>query len=230
MKLNQITIIQRIILSNLLSLVIVSLGIFMVIRSLDYVESILKTQASEHVSVLTINSDISRRVFKLTSRVKLLEQTFLFSENTLSEEAFYIDLELQNLRELSTNQDFSNKMDIFIDDFHRFLGSSVALNRILKKSEIIDGSLAKQLDELALYVAEKKLKHIEKRIGKKNEKNESGDGGGGGIDSKKKKKKEEEKEEISSIKTSAGESVKENEKKSEVLAAVSTGESKKEDE
>ena len=134
MKLNQITIIQRIILSNLLSLVIVSLGIFMVIRSLDYVESILKTQASEHVSVLTINSDISRRVFKLTSRVKLLEQTFLFSENTLSEEAFYIDLELQNLRELSTNQDFSNKMDIFIDDFHRFLGSSVALNRILKKS------------------------------------------------------------------------------------------------
>jgi len=160
MKLNQITIIQRIILSNLLSLVIVSLGIFMVIRSLDYVESILKTQASEHVSVLTINSDISRRVFKLTSRVKLLEQTFLFSENTLSEEAFYIDLELQNLRELSTNQDFSNKMDIFIDDFHRFLGSSIALNRILKKIEIIDGSLAKQLDELALYVAEKKLKHI----------------------------------------------------------------------
>jgi len=160
MKFSRVTIIQRLILSNLLSVAIVSSAIFMVIRSLDFVEYTLKTQASEHVEVLTANSEISRRVFILTSRVKLLEQTFLFSETTLSEEAFYIDLQLQKLRELSTNRDFSNKMDAFIDNFHRFLGSSLALNRILKQSQKIDDKLATQLDTLELNISERKLQHI----------------------------------------------------------------------
>ena len=111
MKLNQASITQRLIFSNLLLLAILSIALFTVIRSLYYVESTLKTEASEHVSVLTVNSEISRRVFALTSRVKLLEQTFLFSETMLSEEAFNIDLQLQRLRDLSTNRDFSEKMD-----------------------------------------------------------------------------------------------------------------------
>lgn len=160
MKLSHLTIIQRLIFSNLLSLAIVSLAIFMVIRSLYYVESTLKTQAHEHVSILTENSDISRRVFKLTSRVKLLEQTFLFSETALSEEAFNIDSQLQKLRELSTNREFSQKMDSFIDNFHRFLGSSLALNRILKKSQQIDNLLAEQIDELELYISDERLGNI----------------------------------------------------------------------
>ena len=99
MKLREITITQRLLFSNLLSLMIVSFAILIVIRSLYYVESTLKTQAQEHITILSDHSDISRRVFKLTSRVKLLEQTFLFSESTLSEEASHIDLELQKLRE-----------------------------------------------------------------------------------------------------------------------------------
>ncbi|MDP2574394.1 EAL domain-containing protein [Vibrio penaeicida] len=160
MKLNQASITQRIIFSNLLLLAILSIALFTVIRSLYYVESTLKTEASEHVSVLTVNSEISRRVFALTSRVKLLEQTFLFSETTLSEEAFNIDLQLQRLRDLSTNRDFSKKMDSFIDNFHRFLGSSLALNRILKQTQEIDDSLAEQLDQLELVVADSKLTHI----------------------------------------------------------------------
>ncbi len=160
MKLSQVTIIQRLILSNLLFLIIVSLAIFIVIRSVYYIESRLTSRASEHVAVLTANSNINRRVFKLTSRVKLLEQTFLFSETILSEEAFYIDLQLQELRNLSTNLEFSKKMDRFIENFHRFLGSSLALNRILKRSHKIDDLLAVQLDELELYISEKKLEHI----------------------------------------------------------------------
>jgi len=118
MKLNQISITQRLLMTNLLSLLIVSLAVLLVIRSMFYVESTLKTETSTHMSELIVNSEISRRVFALTSRVKLLEQTFLFSETTLSEEAFNIDLQLQRLRDLSTNQVFSSKIDSFIDNLH----------------------------------------------------------------------------------------------------------------
>lgn len=161
MRLNHLTIIQRLIFSNLLSLGIVSLAILMVIKSLYSVESILNTQANEHVAVLTENADISRRVFNLTSSVKLLEQTFLFSETTISEESFNIDLQLQKLQELSTNREFSQKMNAFINNFHRFLGSSLALNRILKKSQTIDNQLSQQIDELELYIADKRLLDIQ---------------------------------------------------------------------
>ncbi|CAK3898600.1 hypothetical protein VCRA217O17_40007 [Vibrio crassostreae] len=161
MKLRQINITQRLIMSNLLSLLIVSLAVIMVIRSLYYVESTLKTETSTHVSDLIINSEISRRVFTLTSRVKLLEQTFLFSETTLSEEAFNVDFQLQRLRDLSTNEGFSQKIDAFIDNFHRFLGSSLALNRILKQTNQIDATLAEQLDQLEFAIADSKLRHLD---------------------------------------------------------------------
>ncbi|WP_061038357.1 EAL domain-containing protein [Vibrio coralliirubri] len=161
MKLPQINITQRLIISNLVSLLIVSLAVIMVIRSLYYVESTLKTETSTHVSDLIVNSEISRRVFTLTSRVKLLEQTFLFSETTLSEEAFNVDFQLQRLRDLSTNEGFSQKIDAFIDNFHRFLGSSLALNRILKQTNQIDAALAEQLDQLEFAIADSKLRHLD---------------------------------------------------------------------
>ncbi|MEZ8279767.1 EAL domain-containing protein [Vibrio splendidus] len=161
MKLPQINITQRLIISNLLSLLIVSFAVIMVIRSLYYVESTLKNETSTHVSDLIVNSEISRRVFTLTSRVKLLEQTFLFSETTLSEEAFNVDFQLQRLRDLSTNEGFSQKIDAFIDNFHRFLGSSLALNRILKQTNQIDAALAEQLDQLEFAIADSKLRHLD---------------------------------------------------------------------
>ncbi|MEZ9462694.1 EAL domain-containing protein [Vibrio splendidus] len=161
MKLPQINITQRLIISNLLSLLIVSVAVIMVIRSLYYVESTLKNETSTHVSDLIVNSEISRRVFTLTSRVKLLEQTFLFSETTLSEEAFNVDFQLQRLRDLSTNEGFSQKIDAFIDNFHRFLGSSLALNRILKQTNQIDATLAEQLDQLEFAIADSKLRHLD---------------------------------------------------------------------
>ncbi|MEZ8878119.1 MULTISPECIES: EAL domain-containing protein [Vibrio] len=161
MKLRQINITQRLIISNLLSLLIVSLAVIIVIRSLYYVESTLKTETSTHVSELIVNSEISRRVFTLTSRVKLLEQTFLFSETTLSEEAFNVDFQLQRLRDLSTNEGFSQKIDAFINNFHRFLGSSLALNRIFKQTNQIDATLADQLNQLEFAIADSKLRHLD---------------------------------------------------------------------
>ena len=160
MKFKSVSITQRLVTTNLLSLLIVSFAVILVIRSLYYIESTLKTDTSVHVAQLTVNSEISRRVFALTSRVKLLEQTFLFSETALSEEASNIDVQLQRLRNLSTNQDFSEKIDTFIENFHRFLGSSLALNRILKQTSEIDAELAEQLDLLELAIADSKLKHL----------------------------------------------------------------------
>jgi len=155
-----ISITQRLIISSMLSLLVVSIAVFVVIRSLYFVESTLKKETSTHVSQLIVNSEISRHVFELTSRVKLLEQTFLFSETTLSEEAFNIDFQLQRLRDLSTNQEFSLSIDAFIDNFHRFLGSSLALNRILKQTDKIDTKLAQQLDSLELAIASSKLQSM----------------------------------------------------------------------
>ena len=157
MNIKNINITQRLIVSSLVSLLIVSVAVLIVIRSLYYVESTLKTETSTHVSELIVNSEISRRVFALTSKVKLLEQTFLFSESTLSAQAFNIDLQLQRLRDLSTNKTFSNKIDAFIDNFHRFLGSSLALNRILKQTSKIDSTLAVQIDELEFVIADSKI-------------------------------------------------------------------------
>jgi diguanylate cyclase (GGDEF)-like protein len=94
--------------------------------------------------------------------VKLLEQTFLFSETTLSEEAFNVDFQLQRLRDLSTNEGFSQKIDAFINNFHRFLGSSLALNRIFKQTNKIDATLAEQLDQLEFAIADSKLRHLDK--------------------------------------------------------------------
>ena len=132
-----LSIAQRLIFSNLLSLVILSIAIVMVIRSSYSVERVLKTQSQDHIEILTKNSAISRQVSSLTSRVKLLEQTFLFSETTLSEEAAKIDLELQKLNELSADPALAEQVDIFVENFHRFLGNSLSLNHVLKKTQEI---------------------------------------------------------------------------------------------
>ncbi|MEI8608745.1 EAL domain-containing protein [Enterovibrio sp. Hal110] len=163
MNLKTMSVTQRLIVSSLLSLLIFSFAVFLVIRSLSYVESILKNEASNHVSELIVNSEISRRVFALTSRVKLLEQTFLFSETVLSEEAFNVDFQLQRLRGLSANKELSYKIDAFIGNFHRFLGSSLGLNRILKQTNTIDGMLAEQLDQLEFAIAQSKLQQLNEK-------------------------------------------------------------------
>lgn len=124
------------------------LGIGFLIRSLFSIEALLEEESARHVEELTINSMISREIFELSSRVRLLEQTFLYDEDILSEEGFNIDGQLQNIRSLSEDSNFVLKMDDFIVDFHRFIGNSVTLNRILKELSIVDHKLGKKIDLL----------------------------------------------------------------------------------
>ena len=137
----------------ILLLGIFALGIAFLIRSINSIETMLEQSSAEHVDELTVNSVISREIFELSSRVRLLEQNFLYDEAILSEEGFNIDEQLQRIRNLSDDQSFTLKMDDFILDFHRFLGNSVTLNRIIKEQSVIDERLEKQINALDFAIA-----------------------------------------------------------------------------
>jgi diguanylate cyclase (GGDEF)-like protein len=157
MKLPPLSIASRLMLTLLVMIAISGIGFAIVIRSLSSVESVLDTEAREHVSLLRVNSIVSRQVFELTTRVQLMEQAFLYSESVLNEEGFNIDEQLQRLRELAANRIFSDKMDKFVDDFNRFLGSSLTLNRILKETKEIDKELSDELDQLDFLVSDRNV-------------------------------------------------------------------------
>jgi diguanylate cyclase (GGDEF)-like protein len=153
-KMPGFSITQRLVLTLFLFFAVISVAFGIVIRELYLVESTLRNKATDHIKLLTGNSEISRQVYEFTSRVKLLEPAFLYSESALSEEGAYIDEQLQRMRLLSSNRVFAEKMNTFIENFHRFLGNSLALNRILKQTRDIDRQLSIQLDELDLVISE----------------------------------------------------------------------------
>jgi diguanylate cyclase (GGDEF)-like protein len=157
MKFPPLSIASRLMLTLLVMIAISGIGFAIVIRSLYSVEGVLETEAREHVSLLRVNSVVSRQVFELTTRVQLMEQAFLYSESVLNEEGFNIDEQLQRLRELAANRIFSEKMDKFVDDFNRFLGSSLTLNRILKETKDIDVELSNELDQLDFLVSDRNV-------------------------------------------------------------------------
>ncbi|RQW64867.1 EAL domain-containing protein [Vibrio viridaestus] len=157
MKFPSVSIAKRLLFTVIALIVISGFGFGLVINSLYNVESVLESESSQHIEKLTVNSVISRQVFELTTRVQLLEQAFLYSELTLAEEGFSIDQQLQKMSELSANPQLKLRMDRFIEDFHRFLGSSLTLNRIIREMKEIDQTLAEQLDTLDYLVADNKL-------------------------------------------------------------------------
>ncbi|MFY0657612.1 MAG: EAL domain-containing protein [Neptunomonas phycophila] len=160
MKKAVLTLGARLAITVFMLMAITGVGFGIVISALYSVESILETESSEHVSSLTTNSVVSRQIFELSTRVQLLEQTFLYNESILTEEGFNIDEQLQLMRGLSTNDDFKKHMDLFIEDFHRFLGNSLTLNRILQELGRIDVGLGEQIDQLDLLVAEDKIDQL----------------------------------------------------------------------
>ncbi|WP_075180108.1 putative bifunctional diguanylate cyclase/phosphodiesterase [Neptunomonas phycophila] len=160
MKKAVLTLGARLAITVFMLMAITGVGFGIVISALYSVESILETESSEHVSSLTTNSVVSRQIFELSTRVQLLEQTFLYNESILTEEGFNIDEQLQLMRGLSTNDDFKKHMDLFIEDFHRFLGNSLTLNRILQELGHIDVGLGEQIDQLDLLVAEDKVDQL----------------------------------------------------------------------
>ena len=157
MKKAVLTLGARLAITVFVLMAITGVGFGIVISALYSVEAILETESSEHVSSLTTNSVVSRQIFELSTRVQLLEQTFLYNESVLTEEGFNIDEQLQLMRGLSTNQAFKTRMDLFIEDFHRFLGNSLTLNRILQELGQIDTELGQKIDQLDLLVAEDKV-------------------------------------------------------------------------
>ena len=154
MKLLPLSIATRLMITVMALVAIGGLGFFYVVRSLDAVENILDSESSEHISLLTTNSIVSRQVFELTTRVQLLEQAFLYNEAILTREGFNIDQQLLQMRDLSTDPLFAAKMDSFIEDFHRFLGNSLTLNYIIRETGDIDERLGQQLDQLDLMIAD----------------------------------------------------------------------------
>lgn len=160
MKFSSLSIAKRLVLTVLALIAVSGVGFGVVINSLSDVESLLKSKSSDHINVLTVNSTISRQVFELTTRVQLLEQAFLYSESSLAEEGFNIDQQLQQMSELSSDPELTKRMDSFIENFHRFLGTSLTLNRIIKETKEIDLLLNEQLNELDFLVADNKLYSI----------------------------------------------------------------------
>ncbi len=150
----------RLVLTVFITIAIIAVGFGVVIRSLSSVENTLQSESTQHISSLTVNSTISRQVFELSSRVQLLEQAFLYSETALSEESFNIDLQLQQMRDLSDNYILTQKMDDFIEAFHRFLGSSLSLNRILKNINNSDVTLNEDLHLLDFYLSNEQLNRL----------------------------------------------------------------------
>lgn len=160
MKLPRFSIASRLALTVLILVALSGIGFGIVIQSLSSTESVIRNESSEHVELLTVNSVVSRQVFELTTRVRLLEQAFLYNESVLSEEGFNIDSQLQKMRELSSDKEFSAKMDAFIEDFQRFLGNSLTLNRIIREMKLIDNALATQLNQLDFAVSESRLAQV----------------------------------------------------------------------
>ncbi len=160
MMLRKINLSVRFALTITLLLGVFGLGIIFLIRSLSSIEILLEESSAQHVQELTVNSVISREIFELSSRVRLLEQNFLYDEEILSEEGFNIDEQLQKIRSLSQDTSFITKMDDFILDFHRFLGNSVTLNRILKEQSDIDKRLEKQINALDFAIAKSTVNEL----------------------------------------------------------------------
>ena len=157
---NKMNLSVRFALTVILLLGVFGMGIALLIRSLSDIEVLLEDESARHVQELSVNSAISREIFELSSRVSLLEQKFLYDEAILSEEGFNIDEQLQRIRALSNDKSFVIKMDDFIVDFHRFLGNSVTLNRILKELATVDTRLGVEIDQLDYALAKSSVEKI----------------------------------------------------------------------
>ncbi|ADZ91268.1 EAL domain-containing protein [Marinomonas mediterranea] len=129
-------------------LAICGIGFYVVIRSLASVEATLEERSSDHIQSLTQNSQASRQVFDLVTRVQLLEQAILYSESVLIEESFNIGEPLQALKDLSDNGGFGERIDEFVHNFHRFLGSSITLNQVIKEINKLDNRMGREIEQL----------------------------------------------------------------------------------
>jgi diguanylate cyclase (GGDEF)-like protein len=156
-KLLNLTLGGRFTLATTMGVVILIVVSLLLMNALRNIETVISEKSHQLVTNMSANAEITRSIYQLSSRVQLLEQTYLYDNDILIRENLLIDNQLQNVKSLSNNPEFIDRMDSFIQSFHRFLGGSLSLNRILHERNGIDAKLGKSIDKIEFFIADAHL-------------------------------------------------------------------------
>lgn len=151
---------SRFILTSFIIIVLLSVSSILVLQSLNSFEKEIHRNITNHTETQRNNSLAIREIFQLMSRLQLLEQSFIYSEEALHKEGLFIEDKLQNIRRLIHDEDIAQSMDKFIKNFNRLIGNSLTLNNIVKEYKSIDTQLGSDIDELELDIAKYSLKML----------------------------------------------------------------------
>jgi diguanylate cyclase (GGDEF)-like protein len=156
-KLLNLTLGGRFTLATTMVVVILIVVSLLLINALRNIETVISEKSHQLVTNMSANAEITRSIYRLSSRVQLLEQTYLFNNDILIRENLLIDNQLQTVKSLSSNSEFINRMEVFIQSFHRFLGGSLSLNRILHERNGIDEKLGGSIDKIEFFIEDAHL-------------------------------------------------------------------------
>lgn len=159
-KLSPNSLSSRFILTSFVIIALLSVSSILVLQSLNSFEKEIHRNITNHTETQRNNSLAIREIFQLMSRLQLLEQSFIYSEEALHKEGLFIEDKLQNIRRLIHDKDIAQSMDKFINNFNRLIGSSLTLNNIVKEYKIIDTQLGSDIDDLELDIAKHSLKAL----------------------------------------------------------------------
>lgn len=152
-----LTIGRRFTIATMLIVVGLITASFMLTNALIKIEAIVSEKSHDLATKMSVNAEVTRTVYQLSSRVQLLEQTYLHDNDILIEENLLIDDQLQYIKQLSKDPEFIGRMEVFIQSFHRFLGGSLSLNRILHERNDIDIALGEKIDRIEYLITESHL-------------------------------------------------------------------------
>lgn len=122
------------------------------LQSLKTVQGNLHEVTSTHFQTLIDNSEISRRVLVLISRIELLDKINLQNNESLVRESVTTDELLQDIRTLSTGPEMSEPLDRFLSDVNRLIGSAISLSAILHEAKEADHLLGRRLSNIDRYM------------------------------------------------------------------------------
>ena len=156
--LRSLTLTRRLAVTFTVLILMFSSGFMFVVHSLQSVENSLQQETKTHLELLSLNTEVSRQVFSISTKLQLLERTFAHSKTVLTQNSIDISRQLEQIRQLSDNQEFDKSVDSFILAFQAFLANSRALTQEVAALNTIDTLIGKQIDKLDLLVTENDLK------------------------------------------------------------------------
>lgn len=124
----------------------------MLLQSLKAVQGNLHEVTSTHFQTLVDNSEISRRVLILISRIELLDQIDIQNNESLVRESVITDKLLQDIRTLSTGPEMSKPLVGFLADANRLVGSAISFSAILQEARDADRLLGRRLGNIERYM------------------------------------------------------------------------------